>query len=155
MAHRIVNQAYFRRPGARDIYGEEVWRTYAKIAIVRNPWDRIVSMWTTKWWHRSSNLEEGCPLEFFITNLKPHPHRICNSLFYTQILDEKIDFILRFERLQRDFNSMLNSLGFENTPLPHIEKRDHAPYAKAYTEVSKNLVRIIFSKDISHFEYEF
>ena len=65
---------------ARKIYGEEVWRTYTKFSVVRNPWDRVVSMWATQWWHEASGLDENCSFEEFIRNIKPHPHEICGHL---------------------------------------------------------------------------
>ena len=33
---------------ARDLYGKDIWEAYTKFSVVRNPWDRVVSMWATK-----------------------------------------------------------------------------------------------------------
>jgi hypothetical protein len=30
---------------ARMFYGEELWKSYTKFSVIRNPWDRIISMW--------------------------------------------------------------------------------------------------------------
>ena len=62
---------------------------------------------------------------------------------------------MRFERLQSDFDKMLEYIGCENTPLKHMEKREHKPYIKMYTETSMGLVKDKFGEDISRFDYRF
>lgn len=138
---------------AREIYGEEIWSTYHKFTVVRNPWDRIVSMWATKWWHRSSELDDCCSFDEFIKNIKPHPHERYNTLFYHQILNEKMDSILRFETLREDFARMLNSVGADDVPLPHVEKREHAHYTTMYNAAERRSVFERFHADIVQFNY--
>ena len=140
---------------ARKIYGEEVWRTYTKFSVVRNPWDRVVSMWATQWWHEASGLDENCSFEEFIRNIKPHPHEIYNTLYYNEILDEDIDFILRFESLQKDFSHMLSRIGVGDIQLPYMEKREHASYATMYSDKERKLVSELYKVDILRFNYSF
>jgi hypothetical protein len=112
-------------------------------------------MWATKWWHTASNLSEDCSLETFIKNIKPHPHEQYDSLFYHEVLNEKIDFILRFETIQKDFNTMLNYIGETEIVLPHIEKREHGYYTSLYNDKEKQLVSKLFDIDILKFSYSF
>lgn len=140
---------------ARKIYGDDIWNAYTKFSVVRNPWDRIVSMWATKWWHQASELDENCSFEKFIREMRPHPHEIYNSLFYSEILDEDIDFILRFESLNKDFSLMLKDIGVEDVPLPHIEKREHSWFTHMYKEKEKNVVSELYNTDILKFGYSF
>ena len=140
---------------ARKIYGDEIWNTYTKFSVVRNPWDRIVSMWATKWWHQASDLDENCSLEEFVRNMRPHPHEIYNTFYYHEILDEDIDFVLRFESLQKDFSRMLNSIGVDDVTLPHIEKREHARYTTMYNDKEKQIVSELYQTDIVEFGYSF
>jgi hypothetical protein len=140
---------------ARTIYGEDVWNTYTKFSIVRNPWDRIASMWATKWWHQASDLDEGCSFEEFIRKIKPHPHEIYDTLFYYEILNEKIDFILRFESLQDDFSRMLSSIGVGDIQLPHIEESKRQYYTTIYSEIEKQLIADLFDIDILRFGYSY
>jgi hypothetical protein len=140
---------------AREHYGESIWTTYNKFSVVRNPWDRVASLWAAKSWHQASKIDLNCSFEFFIKNLKPHPNERYQSLFYFDILNEDIEYILRFENLQEELNSMLDDIGCQPISLPHTEKRSHKHYRNLYTEVEKNLVGEIFEKDITSLGYEF
>lgn len=140
---------------ARKIYGEDVWRSYTKFSVVRNPWDRITSMWATRWWHQSSDLAEGCTFEEFIRKIKPHPNEIYNTLFYHEILNQNMDFILRFESLQNDFSRMMSSIGCDGMQLPHIEKRNHENYRDMYGDIEKQLVFDLFNTDVLKYRYSY
>ena len=139
----------------RTIYGEDIWNEYTKFSVVRNPWDRIVSMWSTNWWHQASELDEFCSFEFFLQNMKPHPHEKYDTLFYYKILNEEMNYILRFETLQNNFTTMLNNIGSKDIRLPHVEKRQHEHYIDIYNEKEKQIVSDLFHLDISMFGYCF
>jgi len=140
---------------ARKHYGEEIWGTYFKFSVVRNPWDRVVSMWAAGSWHQASNLDQNCSFETFIKKLRPHSNEAYNSLLCCDALNDKIDFVMRFEHLQEEFNSMLSRIGAQHITLPRKECRPHKPYSEMYGDVEKQLVREIFHKDITAFGYEF
>ena len=140
---------------ARALYGETVWNTYTTFSVIRNPWDRVISMWATKWWHQGSGLDEDCSFEEFIRKMRPHPNEKYNTLLYHKILDQPINFILRFETLQDDFDRMLKTVGTDNVPLPWIAKGKHKHYTAMYGETEKQLVAEKFSVDISQFGYSF
>ncbi|MBD2579671.1 sulfotransferase family 2 domain-containing protein [Oscillatoria sp. FACHB-1406] len=140
---------------ARQLYGEKIWNSYTKFSVVRNPWDRIVSMWACKWWHQAANLNEDCSFETFIKKLRPHSNETYKTLFYNDILNEELDFTLRFETLQQDFSAMLNKIGASDILLPHIEKREHKHYTAMYNLKERKLVANLFKKDIYRFGYKF
>ena len=140
---------------ARQLYGEDVWNSYTKFSIVRNPWDRIISIWATTRWHETAGLALNCSLETFIRNLKPHPRERYNSLFYHEILDEEMDFVLRFENLEDDLNRMLTVSGHQPVQLPHVNKKQRGSYQQMHTEQSRALIREMFARDIEAFGYEF
>jgi hypothetical protein len=139
---------------AQSIYGEEVWSSYTKFSIVRNPWNRVISMWTTKWWHQSS---ENCSFYEFIKTLKSHPNEKYKSLYYHEILNEKLDFTLRFESLQSDFNLMLRKIGSKDKGVP-IYTRIRRRLGSRDIElpvIEKQIVAEIFNTDIIKFGYCF
>jgi len=142
---------------ARSIYGENIWNTYKKFTVVRNPWDRLVSMWATKWWHHSSGIDENSSFIDFIKMIKPHPNELYNSLYYHEILNEEMDFILRFENLQNDFANMLDTIGIGRgeVQLPHVKKWEHQPYTAMYNKKAKKLVAKLFEEDIQKFNYSY
>jgi hypothetical protein len=140
---------------ARRIYGDEIWKTYTKFSVVRNPWDRFVSMWATKWWHQASGLDENCSFDEFIRNIRPHPHELYKTIHCHEILNEDIDFVLRFEYLQQDFSCMLASIGADDMVLPSVEKRSHECYLKIYNDKQKQIIAELYETDILKFGYSF
>ena len=143
---------------ARRLYGEDCWSTYHKFSVVRNPWDRLVSMWATGWWYGTRTPFRGVkPSSFsdFIRGLQPHPHEQYGALRYHEILDERIDQVLRFEDLQVQVSAMCRARGIAEVTLPHMERRDRLPYRAFYDEESEHLVREVFAKDIATYGYEF
>lgn len=142
----------------RKHFGEDVWRSHTKFSVIRNPWDRLVSMWITGWWYaEQTNFRGRKPsrLYDFIKKLRPHPHEVYDSLYYHEILDERIDFLLRFENLQDDFQSMLQKIGVTPVTLPHVEKRERGHYRDFYDPATKSLVEKLYRRDIKEFGYEF
>jgi hypothetical protein len=139
---------------ARDYYGEEIWNSYTKFSVIRNPWDRIVSMWATGWWHKD-NSHQDVSLFDFIRSLKPHDHERYNTLLYNEILNEDLDFILSFERLQVEFDAMLRAIGEQTIFLPHCQSRIRKPYRELFDEMTKKLVFEMFRDDIERFGFSF
>lgn len=143
---------------ARVLYGEEIWGSYLKFSIVRNPWDRLVSMWATGWWWgATTHLKGKKPGSFheFLRTLQPHPHEFYKSLLYHEILDEPVDAVLRFEHLNDDFELLLKRAGCGTVALPHVERRNRAEYRNYYDAISCDLVASTFRKDIADYGYKF
>ncbi|MCB1775059.1 MAG: sulfotransferase family 2 domain-containing protein [Gammaproteobacteria bacterium] len=145
---------------ARALYGEEIWQSYTKFSIVRNPWDRLVSMWATGWWWgATTHLKGKEPPSFqhFLMTLQPHPHEFYRSLHYHEILDEPLDAIIRFENLEAGFEQLMNSVNVngEAVQLPHVQRRARAAYSDYYDDATRQLVAERYSRDIAAFGYEF
>jgi FkbM family methyltransferase len=137
----------------RELYGEEAWRTYYKFSVVRNPWDRVVSMWAAGWWHSPTGSADPQQFREFVASLRPHRNEKYNSLHYHEILDLPVDRVLRFERLQSDFSAMLADLGLPPVELPHVEKRDRGEFRWYYDAESVRLVGSMFERDIQTYGY--
>ncbi len=175
---------------ARKLYGEKIWNSYTKFSIIRNPWDRIVSMRNTGWWDNVSNVPNRKPLldllkshgirrtflllvrnkgwwhriintsrekhlYDFIKNLGIHPNEHYTSQLYSDILDEEMDYIIRFEHLQKDFDNMLSELNIQEKKLSHVNKTKRGHYRDWYDEKSKALVEEIYKEDIEKYNYSF
>lgn len=141
---------------ARALYGEHIWNTYTVFTIVRNPWDRLVSMWDTGWWHPAT--AAGGPqvsLREFLLALQPLPNEPYNSLFYHEILDDSVDVVLRFETLREAFQALLRAVGAPPVRLPHVHRRKHRHYSTYYDEETRNLVAERWARDIEMFGYRF
>jgi hypothetical protein len=115
-------------------------------------------MWTTGWWWGpTTHLRGRRPPTFdaFVASLQPHPHEFYRSLLYTEILDEPVDAVLRFERLADDFAGLLQQAGCKPVVLPHVERRQRDGYRAYYTDASRELVAARFRPDIEAYDYRF
>jgi len=158
-----------------------LYRHYYKFTVVRNPWDKMVSLYHS--WAKSSNWDWGWGsdnkptfIEFIkiidgFSNerqmelwpeRKMYQHksgtmRMSNQLDWLIDSNNKIplNYICRFENLQEDFNKVCDDIGFPKTELPYYNKSNHLHYSTYYDEETKDIVARRFSKDIEYFKYKF
>ena len=53
-----------------NLYGKEIWKKYFTFSIVRNPWDRIISMYHSKYYAlQGVGKYAGRSLKYFLNNL--------------------------------------------------------------------------------------
>jgi hypothetical protein len=136
--------------------GEEKWADYFKFSIVRNPWDRVVSMFATGWWMGDDRqLCAEAEFEFFIKSLAPHPHEIYSSLMYSEIINEKLDMTIRYEALQQGFDKVCEAINKPTILLGREESRERLHYSTYYTDTTRRLVGKLFKKDIEDYQYVF
>tara|TARA_Y100000004_G_scaffold166110_1_gene197558 strand:+ start:1016 stop:1498 length:483 start_codon:yes stop_codon:yes gene_type:complete len=108
---------------------------YFKFAFVRNPFDRFVSLYHFR--------PKGLSFSDWLDNI---------TLTYVQQVDygvDKLDFVGRYENLQKDFNKYFQGkLTIENTT-------NHKNYMEYYDDNTIKKVSKLAEKDISKFNYEF
>ena len=129
---------------------------YFKFAFVRNPYDRLRSgicqhpLGGTRVTYKKFN-------EFIQKNKAMLDKWIATKPQYTFVcIDGKVrvDFIGRFENLQRDWARVCNRLKINETlTLAHF-KMGRYPKDLGYTKENKELVRKIYAKDFDLFNYE-
>ena len=152
----------------RKDYGEDLWDSYFKFAIVRNPWDRLVSAYHYRVTGGSRSPDDLAraklyPRSFrrFCMNLD-HFVRLPNEhMFrpqYEWISDsagkDLTDFVGHFETLNEDFLVIRRQIGLEGAELPHINKSNHRPFWRYYDRVTRDLVERAYQEDIERFGYE-
>jgi hypothetical protein len=99
-------------PEVRKAVGEEVWRSYTKICVERDPWDKAISLW--RWRQKRFDVEIG--LDAFL-DLVEGPsgstmaHDFSNLSIYTIDGEIAVDRVLRFERLAEDLEDICRTLG--------------------------------------------
>jgi hypothetical protein len=136
--------------------GEERWAKYFKFSVVRNPWDRVVSMFATGWWMgHKRQCDAQAEFEYFIANLAPHPHEIYSSLQYSEIINEELDMIIRYEALQDGFNRVCAAIGGPKLILGRQEARPRLHYSVYYNDITRRQVGELFKKDIEDYGYAF
>jgi len=153
----------------RDKVAPEIWNNYFKFSIARNPWERVVSLFT--WQSRND------------PSLKPHKrfyHRLgvpfdelgetrkifsefvkgdwqTNDRFYLIDGELCVDFVIRYENLSDDFNEVCRRVGLDEVELPRLKsgfKRGYH-YSEYYDEESKAVVAERHRNDIRLFGYQF
>lgn len=127
--------------------------SYFKFAFVRNPFDRIVSIY--KYIEKIESIEHGDFKSFVLNNLPDENDQnkiwLCDQV--SQVKD--CDFIGRFENLQEDFNFICNKLGIKRNPLPFKNQTDHANYREYYDEKTLQVITQKYKRDIEYFDYKF
>jgi hypothetical protein len=134
-------------------WGEDRWNEYFKFSFVRNPWDRMVSMFFFRRDYRKM-ISIHTDFEEFTRRFLQQRSNWKQIAWFQGCLDE-FDFIGRFERLNEDYEYICNQIGAEPTPLPHLLKTDHEHYTEYYTDELRDLVGDAFKEDVETFGYEF
>jgi len=131
-----------------------------RFAVVRNPFDRLVSCWSDKvragHWDPPDNKRMTFPqlvhkLHEFNVIGNRHAAPMTQLLTYEGQLI--IDYVLRFERLAEDWERLraLTGLG----PLPHRNRSKHKPYQEYYDEELRYIVYGAYWQDLVNFGYNF
>jgi hypothetical protein len=102
---------------------------YYKFSVVRNPWDRVVSIYKYLQYNRFMGFEQ------FIDQL-PRLRKV-NPMFFMDQWDYlyvdgqiAVNRICRFENLQNDFDKVMDDLGIPRLTLPHTNKDSNANTSK-------------------------
>lgn len=141
---------------------------YYKFAVVRNPWDRIVSMFSYHQGHaRTRYLRPGYwrtrNLDFETWLETVHARRRRAGLIKSQYdmlsLPRQdrvmVEQVLRFENLGEDYAKLAERLDFPQKTLPALNRSRHGDYRKRHSEQTRALVAELYRDDIEAFGYDF
>jgi hypothetical protein len=132
---------------------DEELKEYFIFTVVRNPWDRFVSLVSYF----------GLPFRDFARDFEGYLDRDVELKqhalpchWYTHNNGVQfVDFICRFECVQADYNLVCDRLGLERTRLSHSNRSDHKHYSRYYGPEEVQLIADAYAKDIEYFGYEF
>jgi hypothetical protein len=162
----------------RSMVPAEVFDSYVKVAIVRNPFDVAVSWY---FWERSRT--SGTSRDDFRNWLafqhakrpdieadyrlkrRPNPGVFSSNRFITHIGDRSaIDCMLRYEHLQEDAAGFARRVGLPaslGSELGHIRAKGNYRPAEATApmmfegfEEGKDMIRTVFAEDIAAYGYD-
>jgi hypothetical protein len=128
---------------------------YFRFSVIRNPWDRFVSGWKYLPSTRERDLHEllaDLPREGADYR---HLTRPQHAILYGEDGRLIVDYLMRYETLQRDFDDVCDIIGKPRRTLPHENKGDRAHYADYFDEVSRGAFLRQFSKDAELFGYSY
>jgi len=137
-----------------DFFKKEDWYVFA---VIRNPFDRVVSFYHHMLVHRnlSSTFNDWVchhlEKEFFAQKTT------YKSMFYYN--DELcIDHFIRQENIEHDSKIVFNRLGIVDYNISHQKhntNRTEYDYRKYYNKKTKKIVSKLFEWDINYFGYKF
>jgi chondroitin 4-sulfotransferase 11 len=151
------------------------WRKYFKFAIVRNPWERVVSNYLyarmqRSYWHSPDgstpykvhpDYETVKALSFAeciekIPNLR-HPGWRSQSYFVCNAAGvNMMDFLCRHERLEEDMAYVYRTLGVRaKLEQVNVTEKTSADWRSFYDEATVAAVRRLYAEDVEQFGYEF
>lgn len=144
----------------------ELYKSLFKFAIVRNPWDQMISHYFSPYrgvdtWNRSDFIQmvkRTAPLSYYLQNRGLAAHFLKRKgLFFEngRALDADLDMVLRFERLNDDYRQLCERLGIPYEPLPQVNKSKRKRSVDYYDDELVELIAKHFRKEIEFFGYRF
>jgi hypothetical protein len=123
-----------------------------KFTCVRNPWDRMVSLYFTPtqdvgawdWKKFRKIISKVLPVADYLRLDKGEEDPFGN-----------VDYVMRFENLADDFRTLCGTLGISPTTLPQYNRSRRGHYSKYYDDELRELVRTRFAAEVERFGYTF
>ena len=149
----------------RDNLGKQLWSDLFTFALVRNPWDRMVSLYQ----YRSliGNIPNELGFREYIRELfksrgrglfKYHGFYYSNLDYISGENGEIIvNFVGKYETRDLDLQIIARKLGCPELGTLHLQsgKKGNSQYNNYYDDETKRIVAEIYSKDIEFFNYTF
>ena len=144
----------------RNDAGNKLFDSYYKFGFVRNPWDRVVSLYL-----RREGLQMRDKMSFgdFVDWIKYSSSTCIHPLPHTNQLDwfvdpngnVLVDFIGKFENLEDDWATVSGKLELTQD-LPHKKRSSRSRhYTEYYSATTQKIIENKFRVDIEYFGYEF
>lgn len=105
-----------------DQYGVEVFNDFHKFVVIRNPWDRLLSLY--KWSKGSNTIYDKKIFTNFLPkniNSAPRSKWTINEYICDKNGNLLVDTILDFDNLNEDFNLLMSNFNLD-IKLSHINK---------------------------------
>lgn len=159
-----IGQAWKNHMSARSVrrlLGHGAWRRYAKIATVRNPYPRMVSMFHSRMSAAERDQLADAPFDdvrkCFLRWLEGRWRS--NNLGKLTIGPRYvIDHVVYFERLEEDWSELASGLGLSATRLPRLKTGRNLraePWTDYYDETGRSLVERGSAFELAFFGYRF
>ena len=138
----------------RAALGEAEFASLYKFTCVRNPWDRMISLYFTPTqnpsaWDRKKFrkiIEKALPVSDY---LWLNERERGNDPF------QNVNYIVRFENIAEDFRAVCAALDVSPVILPQYNRSNREHYSKYYNKKLRELVYARFSAEIERFGYTF
>jgi len=134
--------------------GEKQWNNSFKFGIVRNPFDRVVSMYHAPCYRKFNKGIEFETLEQFLYFIPLIPTE--EGIQCSDFINEDLDFIIRYESRNNDLDRLYEEFGIKIDKNINIRQTNrHYDYKIYHNQNTIELVKLKFKDDIERFEYEY
>ena len=150
-----------------DLISEADWKNYYKFTFVRNPWDKSFSDYF--WMMKDRKVKDS--FKNYITasgdfdkylnkpvNMEYRGDHLLPQIEFLKCEKfENLDFVGRFENLNRDMEIIRKKIGMPSKFDQHLQKniKKHSHYSKFYNNSRKKLVIGKYKEDIHKLGYGF
>ena len=156
-----ADETWFNHKNAEDTrrdIGDEIFNSYLKFCVVRNPYDLMVSSY---FWDRLiKTVDANIDFKSYCKQFKFTYNR--SNVSRILLNGEKVcNVYLRFENLREDISKLCDTLGITNhdiNKLPAhktIFRPKFTPYQIFYDDETKEIVSNLFKTEIEMFGYTF
>lgn len=121
---------HMRAARVRKLLPPGVWESYYKFCVVRNPWDRLVSMY---FW-RTRNSDTGS-IDSFLADGMPRNLRRFGIDIYTIDGTVVVDRLCRFDHLEQDLEEVRKTIGLPSPLELPLAKTGIRPSGTPYQDV--------------------
>jgi hypothetical protein len=149
-----------------NILGETIWNKLFTFSIVRNPWDRILSMYFYR--RIKQNIPDNWSFSDYVIELGKATEK-SNYFEYhgfrygaaDYILDQKnnslVSSIIKFENRLEGLNEISKHLAISSFGSIHTQQAKPVGinYDKYYTRKTKKIIQNLYIKDIEVFNYSY
>jgi hypothetical protein len=146
----------------RALVGPEVWDSYFKFCVIRNPFDKLVSLW---WVIVSSDPRYPDIVGDFST-IRMEFSNWCSQSAARAVDRDKyliegqvaMDYFIRYESLVSDVEHVCDRVGFPFRP-DHLSRyksglrASHLPFVEYYEPPAARAVRDVFGWELDYFDY--
>lgn len=138
-------------------YGDTLFSKLYKFTCVRNPWDRAMSYYFSPGrgqvaWDKYDFIE-------FVNQIQPIAHYLSIGENEPRPLihhvAKNVDYIIRFENLETDFERVCEKIGIPKSPLPIRNKSTKDAHYKYYDQETIDIISERFNDEIQYFGYSF
>jgi len=149
---------HIRAEWIRDRVGLDVWNSYFKFCFERNPWDKVISAF---YWRKSLAPSEKDYFDSLDQFIQSGVARHRYSDFSKYCVDGRVamDFVGRFESLDRDWHEALKKIGLrQDLELPFAKsgrRPDKMSYREVLTGAQRDRIAGDFAREIEYFGYRY
>jgi hypothetical protein len=149
----------------RKYTGELLWNRMFKFSLIRNPWDRMLSIYNYR--IRIGNIPETLSFHDYIVELarsrgagifKYHGFYLSNSEYILGEQDEMlIDYVGKFETREEDLKKIAARIGCPELGNIKLQtgRINDLHYSHFYDDSTMRIIAELYAKDLENFNYTF